>query len=274
MSSTPTTINKEQLAYLIAQIERKKARRQLDAIYATIGSNDCQRCGDCCFSSAKVLMAEFLNIYSYIQTLPPERQEELAKRNITHEFMNMVSLDYKCPFLDEDKTCAVYPVRPAQCRFFGLYPEREYEDMQKASREQNRDVAIYYARNHRVLLPEEVMTYDLDQCANNVGPDGKARTVGRPERDLVYTRLLSVQGRTVPDAATFDDSTVRFSYIFTQLFFDPEELEELRVKIMREFLKNGDKGQLEKLLDTGSYGFGVGEVVSISAGAKTDSKSP
>lgn len=270
MPGTPTTIDKEQLTYLIAELERKRARRQLDTVYSTVGSNDCQRCGDCCFSSAQVLMVEFLNIYSYIQTLPQERQEELAKRNVAHEFMNMVSLDYKCPFLDEDKSCAVYPVRPAQCRFFGLYPEREYEDMQKASREQNRDVAIYYARNHRILLPEEVMTYDLDQCANNVGPGGKARTIGRPERDLVYTQLLSVQGRSVPDTATFDDTTVRFSYVFTQLFFDPEKLEELRVKVMREFLKNGSKARLEELLDNSSCGFGLGELLSINAGEKTD----
>lgn len=270
MSQPPTTISKEQLDHLIATFERKKAGRQLEAIYKTIDANECQGCGECCFSSAQVLVVEFLNIYSHVQTLSPKRQEELANRTIAHEFMNMVSLDYKCPFLDADKTCAIYPVKPSQCRFAGLYPEREYEQMQKEGRNRNRDVAIFYARNHRILLPEEVMTYDVELCQNNIGPSGKARVIGRPERDLVYTKLLSVQGRAVPDGATFSDSLLRFSYVFTQLFFEPEELEDLRVKVMREFLKNGDKGRLEKLLDNGSYGFGVGELVSINSGAKTD----
>lgn len=259
-----TYIPKEELDSLLAVFDENKVRRQLDFVYRQIPANKCEKCGDCCFASAEVHFSEFLNIYSFIQDLPEEVQKQIAERVIRYEFLSLVTLDHKCPFLWE-KSCLIYDVRALQCRFFGLYPPQEYRELKQKSLDQNITLAQYFARMHRLLLPKEVMTYDIDQCKNNFDEQGKEIVITHFERDLIYNQIVAIHNRVLPDhiIAQDEDELNRFTYLYAITKFDGEELENLKVEIVREYLTTQKTVKLDALIKQHKFDFGMGKVRSM-----------
>jgi len=81
---------------------------KLDEVYRQIPAATCPpNCGKCC-GLLYPSMAELRNI-----------QEWCTKHHREFKDFNMtVGLD--CPYLDEDKECKIYPVRPFLCRILGV----------------------------------------------------------------------------------------------------------------------------------------------------------
>ncbi len=259
-------ISKEQLDELLSIFEENNIKRQLDFIYDRLPDNKCDQCADCCFASTQVHFGEFLNLYSFVQSLPEETQKEIAKRAVRYEMLNVVTLDHKCPFLD-GKDCLVHEVLPLHCRFFGMYPEHEYDDLREKSKKQNTSVAIHYARNHRLLLSEEVMTYDVDQCNHNVDEKGNRTLLTQRERDLYYNMFVSLHNRYLPDdtLTADEDELNNFTYLYLVTYFPSEQLEEIRVEIAKEFLEKGTMKRLDALLKEHDFDFGMAKVRSIDS---------
>jgi len=85
----------------------------------------CQRCGQCCeklglpwYSDNIEKMAEFLKVIPedlvtrYYGDIVIENGERCVKFDETRRT--------PCPFLQEDKTCQVYPVRPKGCKAYPI----------------------------------------------------------------------------------------------------------------------------------------------------------
>lgn len=85
------------------------ANAKLEAVYRQLPSGHCPPgCGKCCgviFPS----LAEECNIKDFLQ----------ARGRPFHEF-NPLEIGKDCPYLDGEKKCTIYPVRPFLCRALGV----------------------------------------------------------------------------------------------------------------------------------------------------------
>ena len=158
-----------------------------------------------------------------------------------------------CPFLD-DIECAIYDSRPLQCRVFGLYPEHEYTGMVKKSRETNEQLAMYYARSKRILLPEDVMTHDVEQCENNIDDKGRATVLAGSEREHLHTQIYALGDQLLPEE-WFSENQVSFSSQYASFFFEADELEEAQVDVIKEYQAGRTRSKLDRLLSSRKFHF-------------------
>lgn len=253
MQTVDTKATLAEVRELVEEAREERISRRLEHIYRQVPANDCQQCAKCCFNGAQVHPIEFLNVYDHILQMPELDQARLAKKLIEYELLHMATLDVECPFLDE-KHCRVYESRPLQCRVFGLYPKQDHEKRKAQGREANEQLAMYYARNHRVLLPEEVMTHDIEQCENNVREDGTVVVVGERERQHLHSQVYSLGEQFLPEEwLSFDEAG--FASQFAELFFAAEALEEMKVTVIKEHQSGGKRKRLDKILSTSGLKF-------------------
>ena len=87
----------------------------------------CTACGDCCITGN--------DYYVYLSTREAERLRkylELSRSWFRRRYLERLDNgdlvaasedDGRCVFLDENRNCSVYPVRPLQCRTYPFWPE-------------------------------------------------------------------------------------------------------------------------------------------------------
>lgn len=238
---------------LLEVAENEQISRRLDYIYSQVPMNDCQRCADCCFNSPQVHPIEFLNICRHLRTLPELTQATLGRKLVEYELLNLATLKNKCPFLGNEG-CLVYSSRPLQCRLFGLYPKDEYERIVEDCRSQNNDLADYYGKVRKLPLPKSVMTYDVDQCENNVRDDGSILVIAACERNRINQQIADIGSSLVP-AHQNGAGLISFSHQYTRLYFDDDRLEKTKIKAVKEFLSRGAAPTLNQLLDSRAWLF-------------------
>jgi len=87
---------------------------------------ECQRCGNCCrthgdFSFVYMMDLEVAQIAGYLGLEEDEFRRRYCARD---QGWTVIHPDYpSCPFLTEQGTCGVYPVRPMQCRTWPFWKE-------------------------------------------------------------------------------------------------------------------------------------------------------
>ena len=112
-----SSIKRDEIEKSIAYAEKNGILEKLNKIYDTVPSGKCEGCAKCCMESVGINLTEFLNIYKYLKERP-EIYNKYIDKVLDYYFM-----EYKekkpCPFLDENKRCAIYEVRPLNCRIFG-----------------------------------------------------------------------------------------------------------------------------------------------------------
>jgi len=248
---------------LLSAGEENRLRRRLDYVYKQIPACKCDDNTKACFTTADVYLSEFINIYLYVQKFPVSRQKEIAARSIRYELLSLASLDYKCPFFEDD-ACIISEVKPVQCRFFGIYPDDDYQRLKKDSLQHNIALAQYYARTHRLLLPKEVMTYDVDQCREEA-ESGEYEIMTQIERDLIYNKIVAINNEVLPDEILDKDEYElnHFTYLYGITRLAEEELRSLRVDVLREYLTYKTRTKLESLIKSKHFDFGLAEVRPI-----------
>lgn len=259
-----TNISHKQMDDLLRRGDEERLQRRLDYVYKQIPACNCDDNTRACFTTADVYLSEFVNIYLYTQKLPVHRQKEIAARAIRYELLSLASLDYKCPFFADD-ACIISEVKPAQCRFFGIYPDDDYKKLKEESRQHNIALAKYYARTYRLLLPKEVMTYDVEQCQEKNTPQGGNKILTQIERDLIYNKIVAINSQVLPEdiVSVDEDELNHFTYLYSITRFTEEELRTLRVDIIREFLTYKTRTKLDSLIKSKQFDFGLAEVRSI-----------
>ena len=90
----------------------EKARGYREAAVCTVG------CADCCINVGNVdaVTLEGWLILKHIRTMGLERQSELEKMIEENAQEKERSIYTRCAFLQDDLSCAIYPVRPFSCR--------------------------------------------------------------------------------------------------------------------------------------------------------------
>jgi len=82
-------------------------------------------CADCCTNVGEIYAAtlEALRIAKYIETLPVFHAAVLRQKIAENRAQKKHNLLLPCPFLDPQRRCAIYPVRPFSCRrLYSLEP--------------------------------------------------------------------------------------------------------------------------------------------------------
>ena len=84
-------------------------------------NGNCSKCGSCCANVLMLSEVEINNIRKYIST----HNIKAVNRNTIFEFVNI------CPFLNKQKECNIYEVRPEICRNFSCQEGKDLLDYTK-----------------------------------------------------------------------------------------------------------------------------------------------
>jgi len=92
----------------------KIGHRLLDTIFEFYG---CQHCSMCCRAYTPIIQRGEIERISTCLKIKPKKfkRKYCIKLNLP---LNKYELKAPCPFIDDNKICTVYPLRPATCRYF------------------------------------------------------------------------------------------------------------------------------------------------------------
>lgn len=216
---------------------------QLNNLYRAIPEGECGGCADCCMESVETHWVEFLQVFHYLQDRP-ERLEQVLPKLVRFYLLEGVEKRH-CPFQLDDRRCAIYPVRPTPCRLFGQWNEEDYEQNYQLTQDRNREAADYYQEHHQILLPEAVVEHKVPFCHTFQKPQGFSR-------EDFYDHLegiMALQSRFLL-ADLVDEEMMSLGLVswWMGLWFDLDELQDLKVDLMRRYLAEGEDGVSEDLI--------------------------
>lgn len=119
-------------------MRREVAERDLEKLYdasdmAKIGCGGCAGCWDCCCGMGESIILDPLDAWRLVNGLqmefPAILQQYLELQPVDGVILpnlRMMGEEEQCPFLNEQKRCAIHAFRPGLCRLFPL--GRIYED--------------------------------------------------------------------------------------------------------------------------------------------------
>lgn len=154
-------ITKDMLKESMKLVENNHLISSLNSLYDTIPSGQCSGCAKCCMESVHAFYIEFLNVYHYL--VKENLLNDVMVKIESHYFNELVEVK-ACPFLKEDKSCLIYPVRPLVCRLFGHSSKEVHESNYQNILEQNKEADTYFFESHGVHLKKEVIDHKIDYC--------------------------------------------------------------------------------------------------------------
>lgn len=165
--------------------------QQLTPIYGQIPAGTCDGCAKCCSESVNVSLIELANIIKNgIGIMPSAQCEQLNKRLIAFYLTEWIKPN-PCPFLDEDKKCMIYEVRPLPCRIFGTPTEDAYALNYMKIKKQNLIFAKKLYAVEGIKLSTDVLTKKIDFC-NQFVPESRLTTGGI---NALYSQLINLDGK-------------------------------------------------------------------------------
>lgn len=155
-------ISKDKIQASLALAENSKLFEELNDIYSSIPSGECEGCTKCCMESVNTFYIEFLNIYRYVSNIDGFTEKWI--KHIEDHYFNELIEKKACPFLDEVGKCIIYPVRPLVCRMFGYATKEEHESNYEQVYEMNNDADEYFYEEYGVHLSKEVVNHKIEFC--------------------------------------------------------------------------------------------------------------
>ncbi|WP_066634654.1 YkgJ family cysteine cluster protein [Desulfolucanica intricata] len=237
----------DKIYILISQAETEGIFKQLHETYDKLPDTSCEQCGNCCTVPPPSFMVEYLNIYRYLKNNLQEQIPELIKRTARFYFLELADISLKCPFLNEENQCIIYPVRPFSCRGYGLLPNK---DAVLGAEEQMKVLAQKYRELHGIHLPPEIVNFRLPQCdkikllnKKNINRQKIGEylgSIGKLDTLLLPLEIVETNRLFVP-VATHLAITVLSKGAQTR-----------RIKIMKEYLETGKSNIMEDYIEKAS----------------------
>lgn len=157
-----TTLKKHDIQQSIEYAKKNNLIKELNKIYEGVPSGDCKGCGECCMESVGTNLIEFLNIYDYLT-----KNEELRKicmsKVIDYYFTEYIKKS-PCPFKDNENRCLIYPVRPLNCRIYGHWTKKDYNNNLSSVSDRNKEYAKVIKDEYRFDINQEVVNYRIKYC--------------------------------------------------------------------------------------------------------------
>lgn len=217
-------ITKKQLDDSINLNEDRKLSQQLETIYSSIPGGQCDGCAKCCTESVHTFFVEFIQIYKYL--VDNNLYEEMMKKIEQHYFSELTDAQ-DCPFLNQQKQCVIYPVRPLVCRLFGYATRDEHESNYERVFEMNKSADDYFFEEMGVHLGESVMQHKIEYCESFV----PGRSITLEERNEMIDKMFQMDSMfLMEDLIPEDAINMSLTNWFIYLRYDEEDASEKRIK--------------------------------------------
>ncbi|ACV61874.1 protein of unknown function UPF0153 [Desulfofarcimen acetoxidans DSM 771] len=234
----------DKLYMLINQAETENYFKQLQEIYNKLPDTSCEQCGTCCTVPQPAFLMEYLNIYRFLKNNLQEQLPEILKKAARYYFLELGDINIKCPFLDEENKCAIYPVRPYNCRTFGVLPEK---DTVFGTEGQMAALAQKFRSEHDIRLPEEIVNFKLSPCYKVELLNNKKVTrqkLGEYLAEVSKFDGLLLPPEIVEKNLTFIPAAVHLAHTVLS-----EGARVRKMKVLKEYIDTGKSEALDKYID-------------------------
>lgn len=229
----------DKLYMQLSYAEKNGLFGKLDSIYQSLPETTCDRCGTCCTVPTPAYIVEYLNMFRYLKKNLGDQIPGLLEKAVRFYFLELAEINLKCPFLGGDNLCLVYPVRPLSCRGYGLTPK----DRAAVSRNEMKELAARYREKHGIILPDQVVNFELPEC-------GKVKVVGGGKTsvealEVAVSYVARLESELFP--VELVDGEYTFVPYVTHLALTvlPEGARLRRHKVIKEYLETGASPMLE-----------------------------
>lgn len=164
-------------------------KNELDKIYSKVPSGDCIGCGNCCAESVGASFVEAEVIFDYLKSMDKEKRNKIIEKLLVYIF-DIYEMRDKCPFLGEDNRCEIYEVRPLNCRIFGHWNQREYEENLGRLKIENQKIAKNIELNYDYIVKEEYLSFSIPYCHSF-----KGQIMSSQERGELFDELIILDSK-------------------------------------------------------------------------------
>lgn len=214
-------------------------RGKLDRIYAKVPGGNCSGCGKCCFESVGASYTESLNIYFHLKDHGLFKEDLLRK--MLEYYFDMYSKRHRCPFLDREGKCIVYDVRPLNCRIYGHWTKKDYNENYDRLKTENKKTAKIFREDADIVIDEKYIDFKIPYCESFQG-----EILSKHQRSDLYDEVIKTDSDFIAGNGLdieFKDKGV-IEHILSVLFSE-DKLEMIHM----DYLKNRDKDFLNKKIN-------------------------
>jgi len=237
------TFSREVIRELLAGSTEQ--RLALKETYAQLPSTRCRRRTHCCSLLPEVSLVEALTAVQLLVDMVPGQRHQLSRRMIHYFFLNPVEICL-CPFL-EGQECLIYQDRFFGCRAYGLWSKSYYQQQAEHSR-QAKGLSQEQWQRLGVSLPQAVVDFHLPYCPY-VEVEGE---VPVDDKHLLHAldTIEAISGQLAPWHDSFRQRYFSdLSFLLVSNVLGSQEAIQLKFEIVRDFLSNGKKERLAKIVE-------------------------
>lgn len=156
----------------------------LSRIYEKINSGDCSGCSNCCSESVGASFVEAEVIFDAIKLMNPKKRKIIIQKMMEYYF-DVYDIRQKCPFLNEEKLCEIYEVRPLNCRLYGHWEKADYENNLKRLQVQNIEIARLIKEKYGYKISDNYIGFSIGYCETF-----KGELLSISKRNELYDELI------------------------------------------------------------------------------------
>lgn len=164
-------------------------REELSKIYKKVPEGDCSGCGACCNESVGASFAEAEIIYEDLKSMNEKKKSELIDMILDYYF-DIYQIRNKCPFLNDEKRCDIYYSRPLNCRIYGHWDRKDYNENLERLDIQNREIAQVLFQKYGYKVKESYVDFSIQYCNSF-----KGKILSRNSRNELYDELIVLDSK-------------------------------------------------------------------------------
>ncbi|WP_028828891.1 YkgJ family cysteine cluster protein [Proteocatella sphenisci] len=174
--------------------------QELSKIYKKVPEGQCSGCARCCHESVGASFAEAQVIYKDLKNMPEKKREALVDALLEYYF-DVYQLRKKCPFLNRENRCEIYYSRPLNCRIYGHWNKKDYNDNLNRLDIQNREIAQILSEEYGYKVKGNYLDFSIEYCNSF-----KGKILSKSERNELYDALI------VLDSKMFVSRGIKLAY--------------------------------------------------------------
>ena len=218
---------------------RNRYKNELEKIYSFVPEGTCSGCGNCCFESVGASYTEAYNIYFHL-TDRKLLDDDLLRRMLEYYF-DIYSKRHRCPFLDEKRQCAIYDVRPLNCRIYGHWTKNDYNYNYERLQTENKKTAKSFMENADILIDEKYIDFKIPYCESF-----KGEILSKDKRNILYDDIIKIDSDFIAgNGLNLDFKDKGIVEHLLCMIFSENKLEQIHMV----YLKNKDRNLLNKKIN-------------------------
>ncbi len=214
----------------------------LAEMYAEVPEKECADCTKCCSLVPRATFTEYLNAYRYLKAQPKDIQDGVLRRTVEFFFLELADPGRRCPFDSPEGGCLIRPVRPFECRLFGMLSQEDYDEAEQKRLAQIQEIMTAFRNEYGIELPEAVLT-PRPYCDRTGAANGSS--ISMADADMVRMRLLSHDMNLVAPEHVFRKATYLPLPVHLAMTVLNPGIRGKRVEVVQEFLQ-GSRTLLDK----------------------------